>query len=309
LINLSFASFAQFFLSLIPRRLFLINPYFLIFECLIYTLFLGSVYHAHRRGYYRLLELIGAGLYGLLLEWLTIKQLHAYHYGEFMIMIDGAPLCIGLGWAVILYSGMEFSDQIQLPDSVRPILDALMALNIDLALDAIAVRLGMWSWAGVTLNQQWFGVPWVNFAAWFIIVWSYSGFIRALRSWQGQRWQRWCYIPLAILLSLCALTATSEAYRIMAADLPIGAFPILVLVMGSCLIILSYRPHSLPAGLPEPVIIAVPLLFHVFAILVGFTTNSFAQQPILAVSGFVMLGIGLIAHLLPWWFGRDTRLR
>lgn len=268
-----------------------------------YVLFLGTLWYSTRRGRYRLHEVIGSAVYGLALEWLTIKQLHAYHYGDFLIMLDGAPLCIGLGWAVILYSAMEFSDGIQLRDSVRPVLDALMALNIDLALDVIAVRLGMWSWTGVSLNQQWFGVPWMNFAAWFIIVWSYSGFTRALRSWQSQGWRRWYATPCAILLSLVALTATSEAYRIMSAELPIGIFSILVLIIGSCLIILSYRPRILFVASPQPIIIAVPLVFHGFAILVGFTTGIFSKQPILALISIVMLIIGLLVHLIPWWLG------
>ncbi len=274
------------------------------FEGLVYALFLGTAWHANRQSHYRLLELLGSGVYGVLLEWLTIKQLHAYHYDDFALMIDGAPLCIGLGWAVILYAGMEFSDQIHLPDAIRPVLDALMALNIDVAFDTIAIRLGFWSWAGVGLNQQWFGVPWVNFAAWFIIVWSYSGFIRALRSWRVHRWRRWLYVPAAMLLSLVTLTATSEIYRLMSADLSIGALSALALVVGSTLTVVNARPRVTSAGLPTPVILAVPLGFHGFALVAGFASGSFGRQPVLAVIGVAMLVLGLIVHLLPWWIGR-----
>lgn len=54
---------------------------------------------------------------------------------------------------------MEFSDRIKLPEPVRPALDALLGLNIDLALDAIVIRLGMWTWGVIGINDQWFGVP------------------------------------------------------------------------------------------------------------------------------------------------------
>src|SRR5215510_1836935 len=162
----------------------LINLHLLAFEGLILLLFGGCLSHASRRGRLYAVELLWAGVYGFLLEWLSLKQLHAYQYGHFLIMLDGAPLCIALGWAVIIYTSMEFSERIQLPEAARPVLDALMAINIDLAFDIVAIRLGMWAWNGVSLDQQWFGVPWANLWAWFIVVWSFSGFIRALRPWQ-----------------------------------------------------------------------------------------------------------------------------
>ena len=54
---------------------------------------------------------------------MTIQQLSAYHYGQFLIMIDGAPLCIGLAWAVIIFSGMEYVKQLEIPGCCTPIPD------------------------------------------------------------------------------------------------------------------------------------------------------------------------------------------
>src|SRR5947209_19836267 len=104
---------------------------------MIYLLFLGSAFHAARQGRFVVLELLWTGVYGFLLEWLTIKQLHAYQYGHFLLVIDDTPLAIGVAWAVILYASMGFSSQIQLPQPARPVFDALLALNIDLALDTV----------------------------------------------------------------------------------------------------------------------------------------------------------------------------
>lgn len=285
-----------------------INPYFLTFECLICALFLGSLWHATRRGRDFVLELAWAAIYGFLLEWLTIKQLHAYQYGHFLIMIDDAPVCIGLAWAIIIYTSMEFSDRLQLPGPARPILDALMALNIDIAFDVIAIRLGMWSWNGVGLDQQWFGVPWVNMWAWFIVVWSFSSYIRALRSWQGHRWRRWLYAPFAVLLSLLTLTATSAVYSFTVENLGGGGLAMLLLIVGSLIFVIDCRPRVLRIGLPEPLIIAVPIVFHVFALLAGVYDGVFGKQPVLAAIGAVMLTAGLIVHLLPWWMGRGRQV-
>lgn len=246
-------------------------------------------------------------MYGVLLEWLTIKQLGDYHYGQFLIMIDGAPLAVGLGWSIIIYSSMRFSNQIELPESARPILDALMALNIDLALDAVAIRLGMWAWVGVGLDQQWFGVPWVNFWAWFIVVWAYSGFIRALRPWRRFRFRRWLYSPFAIFLSLLALTAMSEMYRLMSSSVGNVAIASLLLLVGSLMIVLNLRPQVLQSELTEPIVTATPIIIHLLVTIVGYYTGMFGKQPLLGVIAVTMLAIGTIVHLLPWWVRRLKR--
>src|SRR4051794_10649138 len=108
------------------------NPNLMLFECLVYVVFAACLVSALRRGVFAVLELLWTGVYGFLLEWMTLNLLHAYHYGQFVLMIDGAPVAVALGWAAIINAGMEFSERIQLPDSVRPLVDALTALNIDL---------------------------------------------------------------------------------------------------------------------------------------------------------------------------------
>jgi hypothetical protein len=280
----------------------LINSYFLTFECLIYILFISALWHAHRKRDFRVLELVWAALFGFLLEWITLKQLHAYQYGRFLMMIDDAPLCIALGWAVIIYSSMEFSSRIQLPDYARPILDALMALNIDLAFDIIAIRLGMWVWNGVPLDHDWFGVPWANLWAWFIIVWSFSTFIRALRTWQQHPIRRWFYAPLAVILSLVSLMIANELYRFMSLSLTSGSLSSLLLVCGSSVIVLELRPRILRTNSRDLLMLAVPLAFHIFGAVAGISTGIFSKQPIIGVIAITMLILSLIEHVLLWWF-------
>jgi hypothetical protein len=219
-------------------------------------------------------------------------------------MVDGAPLAVALGWAVIIYSSMRFSNQIGLPESARPILDALLALNIDLALDAVAIRLGMWVWVGVGLDQQWFGVPWANFWAWFIVVWAFSGFIRALRPWKKYRIRQWLYPPFAIFLSLLLLTAASEMYRIMANSIGNGSIASLLLLVGSVIIVLSFQPQVLQNGLTEPIVVGVPMVIHLSAMIVGYYSGIFGKQPILGVIAVAMLALSILVHLLPWWIRR-----
>jgi len=282
-----------------------LSPYVLIFECLIAIVFVVCLWDARRRGGFALTELLWTGLYGFLLEWLTLKQLHAYHYGQFLILIDGAPLSVALGWGVVIYAAMRFSNRLQMEESLRPLLDVLLALNVDLAFDTIAIRLGMWTWNGVALDQQWFGVPWANFWAWFVIVWSYSTFLRAFRPWRADRLGRWLYTPLAMLLSLLMLWAANLIYPMMTETKNFAAASIFLLV-GSLFLVLTAQPRLIRGEPPEPLISAVPLIFHAFTLLVGAASGIFAQNPLLALVGVVLLIISLIIHLPLLWTRRTT---
>ena len=149
------------------------NTYFILFELIIYTQLAICLRHAWKHGAANLLRLLAGILFGVLLELATIRQLNAYQYGRFVIMVLDVPLCIGVAWGCILYSAMEFSDASSLPYWTRPVLDGLLALNIDLALDAVAIRFGFWDW-GQGLRFQYFGVPFANFWAWFWVIFFFS---------------------------------------------------------------------------------------------------------------------------------------
>lgn len=119
------------------------NPYFLLFELLVFMMFLGCLQHAWKIGMPKVWELIAGVLFGLLLELATIQQLQAYQYGRFTLMLGEVPIIVGVGWGVILYSVRLFTNATGLPEWARPIMDGLLALNIDLATDTLAIRLGM----------------------------------------------------------------------------------------------------------------------------------------------------------------------
>lgn len=282
----------------------MIRVEYLIFELIVYALFAGCLWHAVRQSRHRALELGVALVYGVFLEWMTLRQLSAYEYGQFLLMIDDAPLGIGAGWAVIIYTAMRFSDRLQMPESARPFLDGLLALNIDLAMDAVAIRLGMWTWGTGDLTSQWFGVPWGNFWAWFIVVTSYSFFVRALRMWRPHRVRGWLYVPLAMALSAGVLALTNWLYVSVLHPNNLGLPGMIVLIGSGLFVVLGVRPRVLDSGPPEPVVIAVPLTFHAFFFVAGLVFGFFAAQPILAVISAAMFALGLAVHLWPWWVTR-----
>lgn len=104
-----------------------------------------------------IMELFGIFLFGLLLEILAVSVgLYNYPPASFAMMVFNVPIIIGIGWSVILFSAMWFTDSLEMPEWSRVIFDAFLAVLIDLSMDAVAIRdiysgSGMWAWKiGIT---------------------------------------------------------------------------------------------------------------------------------------------------------------
>lgn len=286
----------------------MIRPVFLLFEVMTYALFATCLWHAARQGRHRVLELVAGLLYGVFLELMTIRQLQGYSYGQFLIMIDDAPLAIGMGWTVIIYSAMELSSRLAMPTWARPWLDGLLALNIDLAMDAVAIRLLMWTWV-IPLDQEWYGVPWGNFWAWFIVVASFSASLRLMRYWRTHRVLGWLYPLLALLASIVILAITNQLYVSVLHPASLGFAATALLVGAGVVITLLTRPRpdrSHPPTRIDVAATAVPVVFHLFFSGAGIIYGYYAAYPVLLLTGIVMLIGGLAVHLWPWWTTRHS---
>ncbi len=160
------------------------------------------------------LELLVAVAYGVVLELMDMWVFGTYHYGPgTWWWVGHVPLYIPLLWATIIHSSMALTDRAGLPPWARPFLDGLLAVLIDLAIDAIAIRLGLWSW-GIPLDQGWFGVPAGNLCAWMWVAVWYSAATRTVRERIAQGEPRWhralvpvvAYTGLFMCLMLVGLT-------------------------------------------------------------------------------------------------------
>ena len=140
-----------------------------------------TIWHAWRRGRGPLLELSMASLYGILLEWGDILIFRTYHYSSlFWLALGPVPIVIGLCWGMLIYGAMAYSDQLGLPVWAAPWADALWAILLDLAFDAVAIRLQLWTWT-VPMDAGYFGVPADNFWAWIWVALSFSAYVRWVR--------------------------------------------------------------------------------------------------------------------------------
>ena len=269
------------------------NPYFFVFEVLVYGLLAISLIHARNRGAHAIWQLLAGALFGLALEWATIHQLHAYRYGNFLIMIGGeVPLAIGVAWGVIIYNARLYAETTTLPGWARPILAALLALNIDLSMDAIAIRLGMWDW-GQGLDFQYFGVPWANFWAWFWVVFFFSAGL-SLFAEHENRVSRWLGPGAALILGLAGVLATNALIVFV---IPYRWYEMTIagVLVIALLLILVLRPRRRPGPLPPPVK-WTSLVFHGFFSGAGLLSGAALHPPILLAVSLAMAGAAWRLH-------------
>jgi hypothetical protein len=274
------------------------GPYFVAFELVVYATFGLCLVHAWRTGPATVWQLVAGVLFGLLLEWATIQQLEAYTYGRFALMLGEVPIPIGVAWGTIIYSARQYSNATSLPEWARPVLDGLLALNLDLSLDALAVRLGFWNWA-IDIDTQYFGVPWGNFWAWFWVVVSFSGGLRLL-SHRRHRAMDWLAPLGAIVVGVLGVLVTNRLI------LSVPSYDLYVALVGgvlagALLLVVLLRPRL--DARPKPALSAwVPAAFHGYFLAAGLVSGALLRPPILLLVSLAMAAVAAGMH----WKGRPA---
>ncbi|MGB8648837.1 MAG: carotenoid biosynthesis protein [Anaerolineae bacterium] len=180
-------------------------------------------------------ELLTAAIFGLLLEQGDILLFGTYGYNSHWVRIGDVPVAIALTWAMIIASAMNLSDVLGLPSvedlprphsiggtvhwlgygALAPVADAIWAILLDLSLDAVAIRLRLWTWT-IPADQGWFGVPWGNFYSWLYVAAMFSFFTRLVRRTARYRSPVWGWWQLAVpLLAYFGLLAFFAPYLVL----------------------------------------------------------------------------------------------
>jgi hypothetical protein len=279
------------------------EPLFLGFEAGIALLALVCLRHAWARGSPQLASLVAGMVYGVLLEYMAIMAFHAYAYGHFLVMLFGTvPLCIGVSWGIIIYTAMETSDRYALPWYLRPVLDALLALTIDLSMDAVAIRIGFWKWG---TPGPWFGVPLSNFYAWFVVVLGFSLLVRLARLW-------WLAGRLAglgdIIVAMVAIPLAVTGFIALLAPAlgPLAeggsGWLSIAALLGAGLVLVGWAArHTRHDQAFDAAVLSVSAFFHVFFLGALFWAGIVSLAPaLIAISG-CMFVLSAVLHLWPVW--------
>ncbi len=186
---------------------------YLIFEiCGIVSFIAILAREIYQKNEMRVFEILSALVFGLLLEIGNSHLGHTYTYSSgFAFQLFNVPIAIGIYWALIIYSVMLLSDQYHLPWTIRPFMDALTAITLDLYMDVVAVHLGLWTWV-IPQNQEWYGIPFDNLAGWIFVVISFSFIIRFIRTLNLKRELSRILLILSPLLAYLGLMLLLSIY-------------------------------------------------------------------------------------------------
>ena len=118
-------------------------------------------------------ELLVLALYGYALEAVAIRVFSSHTYGAAWALAPlGVPLAVAMVWAAIIASAMALAGRMgRHSPPARAGLAALIAVSLDLLMEPVAVRVGLWRW---TPPGPWLGVPIGNFVGWAVIVAGYA---------------------------------------------------------------------------------------------------------------------------------------
>lgn len=284
-------------------------------EISIYVLMILCLLHARRIGGKAFSYLFGGLIFGLLLEYFEVLG-GDYTYGQFWVMLGRAPydvpLCIGCGWAIIMYTARLFSDGVGLPLLAAAALDTLLALNIDLSMDVVAYRVHMWHWhwnlqSENPLTAQWFGIPYGNFVGWITVVFCYSAFSRLFKRLMG-RYRRGALMRfgavamLAVACSLGVLVLTETfvfPFLTKYAGLTSGRRLILLALALIAWVIFSWKRRHASAGRPAPITSLVPYWFHFFFFSCFLVFGFYRENPWMTAAAVLNVLIGITVHLYP----------
>jgi uncharacterized membrane protein len=118
-------------------------------------------------------ELLALAAYGYALERAAIAVFAAHGYPPtWRLAPGGVPLAVVAVWAAIISAAMALAVRRGAASApARALSAASIALVVDLAMEPVAVRAGLWRW---TPSGAWLGVPLGNFVGWAVIVGSYT---------------------------------------------------------------------------------------------------------------------------------------
>jgi uncharacterized membrane protein len=238
-------------------------------------------------------------VYGIILEQLVILRFERYVYtlSDFVLTLGDVPVVIGFGWGAIIYSGMAAGEMLGLSRRVRPLFVGLYALHIDLAIDAIAIRIPFWQWLP---PGEWFGVPLGNFTGWFLVATLFpAGWLVLDSQLPSGTFSLVARSVGTLIVAVLGLIVGLEAWEILARSLLLE-----ILILGSTLglsVVLVVR-DGVSLRHVDFRIAAVPFLYHGFYLGYYLTLGMYRETPALLGVSVAMIAVTVFLHAgsVPW---------
>jgi hypothetical protein len=165
-------------------------------------------------------------------------------------------------------------------------------LQIDLALDAVAIRLGLWDW-GQPLDWEFFGVPYANFWAWFWVVFSFSFGYRLFArrtDWVGT----WLSSLLALIVGLTGVLGANAFLAFVIPFIYDGVAVTMTLILALGLVI-TLHPKFYLRPVPS-LTFWVPFTTHMYILIAGLISGLILNPPFLLFIGIAMVIIAFYLY-------------
>jgi hypothetical protein len=128
-------------------------------------------------------ELLSLTVFGFALEWAAMRVFASHDYGgAWLVAPLGVPIAVAAVWAALILSALALAARLgHATPAARAGAAAAMGIALDLLMEPVAVRTGLWRW---TPPGPWLGVPVGNFVGWAVLV---GGWAAGAESWGQAR--------------------------------------------------------------------------------------------------------------------------
>ncbi len=298
--------------------------YFLSTEFIIYGCTVLIIAHAWRRGRGAVATFTAASLFGFTLEFLSVRAGTDYCYGKFLIMVppwevgakmplaactggEAVPLWIILGWGITVYVAMATSSLLPIPWWVRPLLDGLLAVNIDWIMDPLAGHLGFWTWFH---PGPWFGIPLDNYFGWIMTVAGFSFLVRWLQhkvpaSWFG-KWREVVLPFIAGALGPLVVFGSISLYQAAVARGVEEWMLVAGTVLAAQLPVLYWALRVRGEAPPQRLLVGVSVFFQLLYSGMLWGSGVFSQVPALAIVAQATLCLAVLGYSWPYRWGSSS---
>ncbi|HZG54477.1 MAG TPA: carotenoid biosynthesis protein [Pyrinomonadaceae bacterium] len=152
------------------------------------------------------LRLVAAAGFGLLVELCGVYYdwpFGRYAYtGVLRPTVAGVPVVMACAWLTLVAYVQQASLRFNLPPWRGALVGAAWMTAIDLVIDPLAAnQLGYWRWVE---RGVYYGVPFSNFAGWFVV--SFSIFALLRRPRRANAWHRFVGLSIILFFTLIALS-------------------------------------------------------------------------------------------------------
>ena len=211
------------------------------------------------------------------------------------------PILVILSWGIIFYSSYTLARGLSKKFWTQALTVPLLATIIDLPLDPVATKFGLWTWVGYGENDGIFGVPLANFMGWYLVIFALMICLRIAHHIEFLgRFGKYIFVPL---FSFGLFIIIFGVFQYTAVALGVNMhnqfnylqlfFPII-----AALCLVSWLIHKERMKIKTNhfyILLFTRLLFYAFSV-IGMISYGFWREPLFIAMLIFALGLEAVAN-------------